>query len=353
VALTGWELTHAAGQPVQTVFRIINEKTGEPAEDIVQRVMQEGQIAILANNTALISRDGRKVPIEDSAAPIRNSDGELLGVVLVFQDVTEKRLAQEEICRARDELEIRVQERTAELEKVNRDLADFNHIAAHDLQEPLRQLNIFGDRLVSKCGAALSLEDRYYVTRIQTLARRASSLTSDILKFSMISSRTQYFTSTNLNRLIHNVIAEFAGEIEQKKAIVDVEELRPLRVDPLRMADVFRHLISNGLKFTREERPKIRIYGESTSDLQYRIYVEDNGIGFDEVYLDKIFIPFQRLHGRSKYEGSGIGLAICRKILEMHGGSITAKSRPNVGSTFIISLPLNMEVGPNECGRPN
>jgi PAS domain S-box-containing protein len=352
VALTGWELTQAAGQPVQTIFRIINEKTGEPAEDIVQRVMQEGQIAILANNTTLISRDGRKVPIEDSAAPIRNSEGELLGVVLVFQDVTEKRLAQEEICRARDELEIRVQERTAELEKVNRDLADFNHIAAHDLQEPLRQLNIFGDRLVSKCGAALSLEDRYYVTRIQTLARRASSLTSDILKFSMISSRTQYFASTNLNRLIHNVIAEFAGEIEQKKAIVDVEELRPLRVDPLRMADVFRHLISNGLKFTREERPKIRIYGESTSDLQYRIYVEDNGIGFDEVYLDKIFIPFQRLHGRSKYEGSGIGLAICRKILEMHGGSITAKSRPNVGSTFIISLPLNTEAGPNECKRP-
>jgi len=343
VALTGWELGEAAGQPIGSVFRIINEKTGEPAEDIVQRVLQEGRIALLANNTALVSRDGRKIPIEDSAAPIKNARGEILGVVLVFHDVTEKRIAQEELCRARDELEIRVQERTAELEKVNRDLSDFNHIAAHDLQEPLRLLITFGDRLASKCDTILSNEDRYYLDRIQVLARRASTLTRDILKYSMISSETRYFSWTDLNRLIHNVISALKEEIERQEAILEVEELRCLEVDSARMTDVFSHLISNALKFTREENPKIRIHGKSTDDHQYTIFIEDNGIGFDEALLDKIFIPFQRLHGRSEYEGSGIGLAICRKILEMHDGSITAKSRPNAGSTFILSLPVNRQ----------
>ncbi len=340
VALTGWGLAEVEGQPIWNVFKIINEKTGEPAEDIVQSVLQKGQVHLLANHTALVSRDGRKIPIEDSAAPIRNSEGELLGVVIVFRDVTEKRLAQEEIYRARDELEIRVRERTAELEKVNRDLADFNHIAAHDLQEPLRQLITFGDRLVSKCRDSLSIEDRYNVDRIQMLARRASSLNSDILKYSMVSSRTGNFSRTDLNRLLHNVVAVFQEEIERKQAILEIEELQSLEVDSDQMMDVFANLISNSLKFTREERPEIRIYGESKNDWQYIIYVEDNGIGFDEAFLDKIFIPFQRLYGRSKYEGSGIGLAICRKILEMHGGGITAKSRLNAGTTFIITLPI-------------
>lgn len=348
MALTGWEQAEAAGQPIQNVFKIIDEKTGRPAEDIVRRVLREGKAALLANDTSLISRDGRKIPIEDSAAPIRNGEGHLLGVVLVFHDVTEKRLAQEAVCKARDELEIRVQERTAELEKVNRDLSDFNHIAAHDLQEPLRQLITFSDRLALKLGSDLSRDDRYYIERIQSLARRASSLTRDILKFSMISSRTRHFAWTDLNSLVHAVIEAFEEEIERKKAIVEVEDLRPLDVDSAQMAEVFSHLISNGLKFTREERPRIRIRGELTDNQQYRILVEDNGIGFDEAFVEKIFVPFQRLHPRSRYEGSGIGLAVCKKILEMHGGSITARSRPNVGSTFIISLPLKMEAGPHE-----
>lgn len=340
VSLTGWDLSEAVGQPVRNIFRIIDEETGEPAQDIVHRVLVENRIALLAGNTALIARDGRSIPIEDSAAPIRNSDGELLGVVLVFHDVTEKRLAQQEICRARDDLEIRVRERTAELEKVNRDLADFNHIAAHDLQEPLRQLITFGDRLVLKLGAALSAEDRYYVDRIQILAHRAKSLTKDILKYSMLSSRTRRFAQTDLNRLVHAVLDDFRPEMDKKGATVEVGELRSLEVDADRMADVFSNLINNALKFTSEEKPRIMIHGESSGDLHYRIFVEDNGIGFDEAFVEKIFIPFQKLHGRNKYEGSGIGLAICRKILEMHGGTITATSRPGRGSTFIISLPV-------------
>lgn len=340
-ALTGWETTEASGLPSSKVFNIINEKTGEAAEDIIGRVLREGRIALLANNTALICRDGRRVPIEDSAAPIKNSEGELLGVVLIFRDVAEKRLAREELKRARDELEIRVQERTAELEKVNRDLSDFNHIATHDLQEPLRQLITFGDRLVSKCGADLSSKDRYYIDRIQVLARRASSLTNDILKYSLMSSRSRFFSATDLNRLIDEVALDFKDEMELKEAALEVERLRPLEVDRAQMGDVFRNLLSNALKFTREEKPKIKIYGESTDNGLYRIFVEDNGMGFDEAFLEKIFIPFQRLHARSKYEGSGIGLAICRKILELHGGAITAKSQLNSGSTFILSLPLD------------
>lgn len=340
VALTGWEPAEAAGQPAWNVFRIINEKTRAPAENIVRRVLDEEKVFLIANNTALISHDGRQIPIEDSAAPIKSREGNMLGVVLVFRDVTEKRLAQKEICRARDELEIRVQERTSELEKVNRDLSYFNHIATHDLQEPLRQLITFGDLLVSG-SSALDMEGRHYAGRIQVLAQRASSLTRDILKYSTMSSQVMHFSLTDLNSLIHDVIHAFKEETERKGAILEVEELRPIEVDPILMTDVFSSLIGNALKFAGEEKPKIRIYGESGGDQQYSIFIEDNGIGFDESFLDRIFIPFQRLHGRSHYAGNGIGLAICRKILDMHGGVITAKSRPNIGSVFILTLPAN------------
>lgn len=335
-ALTGWKESEAAGRPVGEVFRISNEKTGGPAEDIVQRVLWEGRPALLANDTALTSRDGRKIPVEDGAAPIRNGEGNLIGVVLVFRDVTKKRLA-------RDELELRVRERTAELAKVNRDLEDFNHIAAHDLQEPLRQLITFGDRLATKCSAVLSPKDLYYVDRIQVLARRARSLTRDILKYSTISARIGQFCLTDLNSLVRKAVASLKDEIEQKDATVDVEELRSLEVDPAGITDVFANLISNSLKFVRKEKPGIRIHGSSSDDRQYTIFVEDNGIGFEEVFAERIFIPFQRLHGRSKYEGNGIGLAICRKILEVHGGTITARSRPSEGSTFVIALPIHRE----------
>jgi len=269
----------------------------------------------------------------------------------------------EELKRARDDLEIRVQERTAELaeantalleserkfrriaetlERANQDLADFNHIAAHDLLEPLRLLVTLGDRLAYECGQCPGQDGRHLIERIQQSARRASTLIRDIHKYSMASSLDANFIQTDLNELIRDILVEFEPSLEQNKAIVELEDLLTLEVDPSHLGDVFRNLLSNALKFTGSEKPGIRIFGETTNDGKwYRIFVKDNGIGFNESYLDKIFIPFQKLHHSSRFEGSGIGLALCRKVLERHGGGITATSKPGQGSTFIITLPLS------------
>jgi len=257
---------------------------------------------------------------------------------LLFRDLKQ---AEEKLRKARDELEVRVRERTAELERVNRDLTDFNYIAAHDLQEPLRVLVTLGDRLAATLKESPE-EARYIIGRMQNSARRASALIRDIHKYSIVSSCREPFNRTDLNSVVGKVLAEFEEEVEQKGAYVSVEDLPTLEVCALHVGEVFRNLLSNALKFTGDEKPRIRISAEAIGDgNQYRILVEDNGLGFDEAYLSKIFTPFQRLHGGNRFQGSGIGLALCRKVVERHGGSITAMSRPNHGSTFIITLPVS------------
>lgn len=289
----------------------------------------------------MVRGDGSLMLVSLDAKTGRDEKGCFSQTHCVFSDITERRRMEEELRKAHDLLEIRVRERTAELERVNRDLADFNHIAAHDLQEPLRLLITLGDRLASKCACRLDLQDRYYIDRIQTLAQRASTLTRDILCYSMLSSRTDAFAPADFNGIIWDALARLEQDIARKEAVIDIGDFPIIEADPGQMTTVFANLVSNSLKFAGDEKPKIRIHGEPSADGRYNVFVEDNGIGFDEAFLEKIFTPFQRLHSRSRYEGNGIGLAICRKVLEMHGGSITARSTPNAGATFILTLPIN------------
>lgn len=602
-ALTGWPIEEALERPVQDLFRITNEKTCEPAEDIVSRVLREGCIVALANHTALVTRDGREIPIEDSAAPIKDGAGKTAGVVLVFHDVTEKRRArdalqqkeaelseaqrishvgswhwnaktdattgsdellriygfdpntqlmpafreqrgrcypvedwervnaavqktmqtgigyeldvqairngeriwvttrsavvrdadgqivglrgtvqditerkeimeqlesvarfpdenphpvlriskdcellyankssslllrslgwepgkeipeewrrhaqeafrsgrtrkieavcgdvvysliivpimdsgylniygrditerkqiEEELRKARDELEMRVQERTAELaeandrlrteinerkraeaelqhymcrlEESNRALQDFASIASHDLQEPLRKVSAFGNMLNQKCGASLGEQGQDYLKRMLDATQRMQSLLTALLEYSRLSTRVDPFVEVDLKKTIHEVLSDLEVRIERTGGEVRVVDLPAIQADPTQMRQLFQNLIGNGLKFHKEGlRPIVEISSMAVYDRMLRIILKDNGIGFDEEHLDKIFAPFQRLHGRSsRYEGTGMGLAICKKIVERHGGSITAESTPGEGSTFIITLPM-------------
>jgi signal transduction histidine kinase len=244
------------------------------------------------------------------------------------------------------ELELRVQERTAELERANRDLADFNYIAVHDLQEPLRLIMTLGDRLASKCAQCPDPKGQYFVERLQRLARRSTAFIRDIHKYSMVSSRREPFSWVNLNRVVLEILIDLEETVKQKVASVEIGDLPSVEGDALQIKDVFKNLLSNALKFTGDEKPRITISSEAIDNgRKYRVTVKDNGIGFDESYLDKIFAPFQRLYSRNRFEGSGIGLAMCRKILERHGGSITAQSKPNQGSIFIVTLPGNQQAG--------
>jgi signal transduction histidine kinase len=247
-----------------------------------------------------------------------------------------------ELSLAFNEMAQRLEESYAALESRNRELQDFAFVASHDLQEPLRKIQAFGERLKTRYETSLGEEGRDYLNRMSNAAKRMQDLIQALLSYSRVTTKTEPFAKVDLNQVIKEVGTDLETRIEQTGGQVRVESTLPtVEADPNQMRQLFQNLIGNGLKFHREEKPLIKIHGQSASfGGTYRIFVEDNGIGFDEKYLDRIFTPFQRLHGRDTYEGTGIGLAICRKIVERHGGSITATSMPGKGSTFIVNLPV-------------
>lgn len=289
--------------------------------------------------------------------------GSLALICLVFylalRDIRARQLSELNLTAARDALEDRVRERTAELaasnielERSNRELQDFAFVASHDLQEPLRKIQAFGDRLRTVQGPQFSDQGRDYLDRMSGAAERMHTLINDLLGYSRVTTKAQPFAPTDLNKVVDGVLGDLETRIEQSGGSVTVRNLPTIDADEFQMRQLFQNLVANALKFARSDTPPIvevsadvfqgefASIGRSMPEELVRISVSDNGIGFDEKYLDRIFTPFQRLHGRNEYEGTGIGLAVCRKIVERHGGSLTAESIPGKGSTFIAILPL-------------
>lgn len=233
---------------------------------------------------------------------------------------------------------------TEELEQSNRELEAFAYVASHDLQEPLRKIQTFSDRLGIRYAHLLDDRGRDYLQRMNSAAFRMQSLIVDLLAYSRIATREQPFQMVDLNQLIDEVIIDLSTQIERNDGQITIEPLPSIEADATQIRQLFQNLISNSLKFhLPQQPPSIKIYGQLLEDSepsQIQITVEDNGIGFDEKYLSRIFEVFQRLHGRTQYQGTGVGLAICRKIVLRHEGHITAQSKPNQGAKFIITLPL-------------
>ena len=261
-----------------------------------------------------------------------------------------KQLGDEIVERKKVEQDLR--QFTSKLEQSNRELQDFAYVASHDLQEPLRKIQAFGDRLKAKCGDTLTDKGKDYLERMQSAANRAQILINDLLAFSRVTSKAQPFVEVNLNKVVQGVLSDLEVRIEETKAQINLGDLPTLEADKLQMRQLLQNLIGNALKYRKQDvNPEIEIEanlseeksegsdGEEIVKEMYRITVADNGIGFDEKYVEKIFTVFQRLHGRNTYEGTGVGLAICRKIVERHSGDITAKSTPGKGSTFIVTIP--------------
>jgi PAS domain S-box-containing protein len=233
----------------------------------------------------------------------------------------------------------------ARLEQSNRDLQEFAYIASHDLQEPLRKVLAFGDRLESKYGNLLDETGRDYLKRMRDASQRMQTLINDLLSFSRVSTRAQPFIEVDLNLLAREVVSDLEFQIDRTNGYVIIDNLPIIEADPTQMHQLFQNLIANALKFHREDAPPTIHVSSQIMDAKCQILVKDNGIGFEIQYLDRIFKPFQRLHSRQEYEGSGMGLAICRRIVERHGGEITATSTPGAGSTFIITLPIYQLLG--------
>ncbi len=275
-------------------------------------------------------------------------------ILLAIDDVTRQYLA-----------DATIQTYLHKLEWSNRELEDFAYIASHDLQEPLRAIQAFSDRLQRKHVASLDEQALDYLTRIQKAAGRMRHLISDLLTYSRVTTQGKPFERVNLSTLAQECIADLAKRIEETKGKVEVGDLPIIDADPIQMRQLIQNLLDNGLKFHRSDVPphvKIISHNEPPSKNAYPllapsgtplcyISVQDNGIGFDEKYTDRIFSPFERLHNQNKYPGTGIGLAVCRRIVERHSGSLTAKSVLNEGSTFFITLPLKQVQQNTEHGE--
>jgi signal transduction histidine kinase len=295
------------------------------------------------------------------AATLNQKFSEIKSVNEMLEERVQERTQKLLIINTELEAEIAERKRTEEklkaytlkLEQSNRELQDFAFVASHDLQEPLRKIQAFGDRLKLKYGESLTAEGIDYLERMQKAAQRMQTLINDLLAFSRVTSKAQPFTPVNIINVLQEVLSDLEVHIQKVGAQIEIGDLPTIDADPSQMRQLLQNLISNALKFRRgDETPVVKIWGcllENNEPLwtqelpphpMCQIMVEDNGIGFDEKYLDRIFTVFQRLHGRNEYEGTGVGLAICRKIVERHGGSITAKSVLGQGSTFIFTLPV-------------
>lgn len=238
-----------------------------------------------------------------------------------------------------------------ELTRSNRELEDFAYVASHDLQEPLRKIQAFGTRLKTRHAPALNAEAQDYLARMQNAAQRMETLIRDLLTYSRITTQGKPFKPTNLNEIIGGVLDDLEELLRMTAGTVTYDALPTVTADPLQMRQLLQNLLANALKFHRPGvAPRIVVNSrllaaDAAQPERIELTVADNGIGFEEKYLDKIFQPFQRLHARQAYEGTGMGLAVCRKIIERHNGTITARSTPDVGTTFIAVLPVTPAPG--------
>jgi len=274
----------------------------------------------------------KKVPIEMWASPIMDEIGNVVSAVAAFQDITQRKQAEGALAAyARD------------LERSNRDLQEFAFVASHDLQEPLRKIETFSSLLL-EAQENLNDQQRDLLERMYKSTNRMRSMVDGLLQLSRLETHAQPFQSVNLNQAIKEVLSDLEAQVRRLGGTVEVCELPVIEADPLQIRRLFQNLIGNALKFQPPGRqPQVKVCPEQNTAGVAQILVVDNGIGFDEADAKHLFEPFKRLVGKSEYEGSGMGLAICRKIVERHNGEITVHSQLGQGTTFIVTLPIHQD----------
>jgi len=339
----GYAAAEAVGRNVSFLF------PPERGNELAGLLRQVAEGANVKNyETVRLSKNGARREVSVTLSPLHDRQGRVVGVSSIARDISERKRAERELERY-----------AAELQRSNAELQDFASIASHDLQEPLRKVLAFGGRLQEHCGPQLDDTGRDFLRRMQNAAARMSNLIEALLQYSRVSTRAQPFQPVDLQQAALEVVADLETSIQEAQAQVSIGVLPRLVADRTQMWQLLQNLLSNAIKFHRPgAAPEVWIDSQAVENDcwagapaepafgsvgWWEIRVRDNGIGFEEKHFERIFRPFQRLHGRSEYAGSGMGLAICRKIVARHGGSITATSQPGQGATFVVTLPAVAE----------
>jgi signal transduction histidine kinase len=264
------------------------------------------------------------------------------------REIEERKLNEEKIRL----LNFQLTNNNEELKTINEELDRFAYVASHDLQEPLRKIMVFSDVVSTKLAGKVDSDVQNSLNKIVRASDRMQKLINDLLKFSRHSVNNEDFTLVDFNDILQDVLSDMESDIQRKSAVVEASGLPQIQAIPSQARQLFQNLLGNALKFARDDvSPRIELFSEQIMvenpqghiGKQHRIVIKDNGIGFDSKYADDIFVVFKRLHSYHEFEGSGIGLSICKKIIDRHRGTIRAEGAPNEGATFIITLPETQE----------
>jgi light-regulated signal transduction histidine kinase (bacteriophytochrome) len=274
-----------------------------------------------------VRKDGSRFIADVIITAIRDGSGKLQGFSKITRDITERKQSEEQL-----------QSTLVELERSNKELEQFAYVASHDLQEPLRMVSSYTQLLAQKYEDQLDDKAKKFIGYAVDGAVRMQTLINDLLAYSRVSTQGKTLKTIDSHAALGAALRNLATTIEDNRAIVVNDDLPIVRADATQLSQLFQNLIGNAIKFQRADLPRIQI---SVCDLgsEWRFSVKDNGIGIEAKYAEKVFVIFQRLHTRQEYPGTGIGLAICKRIVERHGGRIWFESEPGTGSTFYFTLP--------------
>ncbi len=295
------------------------------AREGYKKVFEEGSVTDYS--LEIRHRDGHITPVIYNASVYRDETGKVIGVFAAARDITELKKAEDSL-----------KEKMIEVERSNAELQQFAYVASHDLQEPLRMVASYVKLLDRRYGDKLDQDAKDFIGYAVEGSTRMQQLINDLLTYSRVGTKVKPFEPVDLEAVFAGIMDNLKVTIQESNATITHDSLPTVQADDLQMLQLFQNLVSNGIKFHGEEAPRVHVSAKRAGDF-WQFSVCDNGIGIDPEYFNRIFIIFSRLHTRAEYPGSGIGLAICKKIVERHGGRIWVESTPGKGSTFLFTIP--------------